>query len=277
MPALNTFDSHTVAPNILAFDTSTDVMSIAVGKHLGSANEQVWTHTGPGAAQSSSSLLPAIQDLMAQAGLNFEALDAIAFGAGPGSFTGLRTSCAVAQGLGFASGRPVLGIDSLMAVAEEARAKMGSPTAAAVLAMLDARMDEMYTGYYHFDSKQWLSDMPKRLVKPEDLADAGQWTPAGNVFAPYGHRLPEYATALTPIEALPTASAMLRLAPALLAAGHATPAALAHPVYVRDKVAQTTQERAALRAAAEAASSLANALVNAPPGWVTNAEGQPSP
>lgn len=243
--------------NILAFDTSTDLMSIAVGKGLGSASEQVWAHTGPGAAQSSSSLLPAIQSLMTQAGLTLDALDAIAFGAGPGSFTGLRTSCAVAQGLGFASGRPVLGIDSLMAVAEDARAKMGWPETAAVLAMLDARMDEMYAEYYHFDSKQWLSAMPKRLIKPEDLADAGNWTPAGNVFTVYGHRLPAHVTVVSPVAALPTAAAMLRLAPTLLAAGHATSAALARPVYVRDKVAQTTEERAVLRAAAEAATAAA--------------------
>ena len=239
--------------NILAFDTSTDTLFIALGTGLGDADEQVWTYTGPGAAQSSTSLLPEIQSLMAQAGLGFDALDAIAFGAGPGSFTGLRTSCAVAQGLGFASGRPVLAIDSLMAVAEDARAKLGLPTSTAILAMLDARMDEMYTGYYRFNSKQWLSDMPKRLVKPENLDDAGPWTPAGNVFANYGSRLPAHAMTLPAIEALPTAEAMLRLAPALLAAGHATPAALAHPVYVRDKVAQTTEERAALRAAAETA------------------------
>ena len=264
MLSSNALAPNILAPSVLAFDTSTDVMSIAVGKALGSASEQVWAHTGPGAAQSSSSLLPAIQALMAQAGLTFAALDAIAFGAGPGSFTGLRTSCAVAQGLGFASGRPVLGIDSLMAVAEEARAQMGWPESAAVLAMLDARMDEMYTGYYRFNSKQWLSDIPKRLVKPEDLTDAGSWTPAGNVFANYGHRMPAHATALQSVVALPTAAAMLRLAPAFLAAGHATPATLARPVYVRDKVAQTTEERAVLRAAAEAASAAATAATQTP-------------
>ena len=242
--------------NILAFDTSTDTMSIAVGSNLGGTSQQVWTHIGPGAAQSSSTLLPTIQLLMAQAGLTFAALDAIAFGVGPGSFTGLRTPCAVAQGLGFASGRPVLGIDSLMAVAEDARTKMGSPETAAVLAMLDARMDEMYTGYYYFYSKQWLCDMPKRLVKPENLVDAGNWTPAGNVFANYGHRMPAHARARSGVEALPTATAMLRLAPTLLAAGHATSAALAHPVYVRDKVAETTEERAVLRAAAELATAV---------------------
>ena len=81
---------------LLAFDTSTEIMSIAVAH-----DAQLWQHTGAGGAQASSTLIPAIQALMAQAGLRLEQLDAIVFGRGPGSFTGLRTACSVAQGLAF--------------------------------------------------------------------------------------------------------------------------------------------------------------------------------
>jgi tRNA threonylcarbamoyladenosine biosynthesis protein TsaB len=236
--------------NILAFDTSTDIMSIAVGSNLGGTSQQVWTHTGPGAAQSSSTLLPTIQLLMAQAGLTFAALDAIAFGVGPGSFTGLRTSCAVAQGLGFASGRPVLGIDSLMAVAEDARTKMGSPETAAVLAMLDARMDEVYAAAWAWQSGAWLSTGAATLGKPEQLVVGADMLMAGNAFVAYGGRLERPGS--TQHFALPAASAMLRLAPALWAAGRAVPAAQAMPHYIRDKVAKTTAERLAEQAAVAA-------------------------
>ena len=93
--------------NLLAFDTSTDVMSIAVQRTVdGSA--QVWQQTAVGGAQTSTHLIPVIQQLMAQADLRFDQLDAIVFGRGPGSFTGLRTACSVAQGLAFGAKVPVL-------------------------------------------------------------------------------------------------------------------------------------------------------------------------
>ena len=125
--------------NLLAFDTSTDTLSIAVAR-----GPAVWQHTGPGGAQASASLVPAIVQLLAEAGLDFASLDAIAFGRGPGSFTGLRTACAVAQGLALGSGSgcgvPVLPTDTLLALAEQARLQHGCTQ---VGAGLDARMDEV--------------------------------------------------------------------------------------------------------------------------------------
>ncbi len=246
--------------NLLAFDTSTDTLSIAVQRGAGDG-AQVWQHTGAGGAQASATLIPAIQSLMAQAGLQFEQLAAIAFGRGPGSFTGLRTACSVAQGLAFGAGVPVLPVDSLLAVAEEARGRRDAASGAAsthlrVLAMLDARMDELYAGYYEYSSGLWTQHEGYSLIRPEDLANGTflQATPpvaalmAGNVFAPYGPRIARAGLAC--IDALPTAGAMLRLAPALLAAGHAVAPNEALPTYIRDKVAKTTLERLAEKAAA---------------------------
>src|SRR4051794_16897671 len=101
---------------ILAFDTSTETLSIAL-----TDGRQTWQHTGAGGAKASAALIPAVLALLAEAGLRLAELDAIAFGAGPGSFTGLRTACSVAQGLAFGADVPVLPVDTLLAVAEEAR------------------------------------------------------------------------------------------------------------------------------------------------------------
>ncbi len=233
--------------NLLALDTSTELMSIAVQRSSG-ANAQLWQHTAPGAALTSTHLIPNIQQLLAQAGLQFADLSAIVFGAGPGSFTGLRTACSVAQGLGFGAAVPVLPVDTLAAVAEEARWLCGDAANFAVTAMLDARMDEMYTASYIFESG--LCNMVKQcsLIRPESLVWNGVDVLAGNAFQTYASRLPELAQR---VPAWPTATALLRLAPKLLAAGLGVAAEHALPIYIRDKVAQTTAERVTANISAE--------------------------
>lgn len=242
--------------NFLAFDTSTEVMSIAVGKTgeapAGGGISQQWLHTAAGGAQASSGLIAGVMDLLRQAGLALTDLDAIAFGAGPGSFTGLRTACSVAQGLAFGANVPVLPIDTLLAVAEEARyaalSDSHNPTQSLrVTALLDARMDEMYCATYGYAGGCWMEVEGSHLVRPEVFAAQPdlQGVFAGNVFAVYGGRL----GGLAGTAALPTAAAMLRLAPALMAAGKAVPADQALPSYIRDKVAKTTAERMAEKAA----------------------------
>lgn len=227
--------------NLLAFDTSTDTMSIAVQRGADGA-AVLHQHTAAGGAQTSTHLIPEIQRLMALAQLRFEDLDAIVFGAGPGSFTGLRTACSVAQGLAFGAAVPVLPVDTLLAVAEEARWQNGATQTFAVTALLDARMDELYTAGYVFASGSWTQDHNDRLIKPENLDWNGTDVLAGNVFEGYGMRLPQRAAQTV---ALPTATALLRLAPALLASGAGVSADHALPTYIRDKVAQTTLERSA--------------------------------
>ncbi|MES2583057.1 MAG: tRNA (adenosine(37)-N6)-threonylcarbamoyltransferase complex dimerization subunit type 1 TsaB [Pseudomonadota bacterium] len=254
--------------NLLAFDTGTEFTSIALCTTRNGPVQQ-WQHTGGGGAKASTDLIPAILGLMQQAGLPLQALDAICFGSGPGSFTGLRTACSVAQGLAFGAGVPVLAVDSLLAVAEEARfTALAAQTAGVVTALLDARMEEMYCATFAFAGSQWTPLQDSALVQPEKLlrlpgdpaAPPTPWLLAGNVFAVYGERVaaedPSGASAQR-ITALPTASAMLRLAPALLAAGHAVPAEQALPSYIRDKVAKTTAERMAEKAAAAQASAAA--------------------
>jgi tRNA threonylcarbamoyladenosine biosynthesis protein TsaB len=244
---------------LLAFDTSTDTMSIAVGDGR-DTQRRVWQHSAAGGAQASATLIPAILDLMSCAGIGFGDLDAIAFGCGPGAFTGLRTACSVAQGLAFGARMPpgraplrLLAVDTLLAVAEEARSQQTAPgQPLRVLAMLDARMDEIYAGAYAFDGRRWAQLADYRLARPEDLDLPAQWHGqdvllAGNVFAAYGDRLP-FANAAHRLAVLPTATAMLRLAPDLLAQGCAVAPEHALPTYIRDKVAQTTSERAAAKA-----------------------------
>ncbi len=232
--------------NLLAFDTSTERMSIALQRGTGSA-AALWQHDAAGGALTSTHLIADIQRLMAQAGLQFADLTTIVFGAGPGSFTGLRTACSVAQGLGFGAALPVLPVDTLLAVAEDARAQLGMPERLRVTAMLDARMDELYTASYSFESGIWNKYEGYSLVCPEKISGDGVAVLAGNGFAAYGERL--QTAGAQRVQAWPTASALLRLAPGLLAAGLAVPADQALPIYIRDKVAQTTRERTAAKVA----------------------------
>jgi tRNA threonylcarbamoyladenosine biosynthesis protein TsaB len=230
---------------LLALDTSTDTMSIAV-QH----GDAVFTHTAEGGAKASSTLIAAIEALMQQAGLQYASLDAIAFGRGPGSFTGLRTACSVVQGLAFGAGVKVLPIDTLLAVAEEARFLRAAQglDASRILAALDARMGEVYSACYEFDSTLRSIHEGKLLKKPQDLLTQ---TPhpatllAGNIRPSLDAQLPAQALALPYLHCLPTASALLRLAPRLIALGGLVEAQDALPLYIRDKVALTTAEREA--------------------------------
>lgn len=156
----------------------------------------------------------------------------------------------MAQGLAFGAGILVLPVDTLLAVAEEARSHNAAEAdTCRVLALLDARMDELYAAHYEFADGGWTQCEDYELLRPELVTLQASQVLAGNVFAAYGERLP-VAPEVPCWSALPSAAAMLRLAPALLAAGHAVPPQQALPRYIRDKVAKTTLERAAEKAAA---------------------------
>jgi tRNA threonylcarbamoyladenosine biosynthesis protein TsaB len=256
--------THPTQQRLLAIETSTDALSVALG--TGAPGAPLWQRSGPGAAQASGTLLPMVRSLLNEAGWSLDTLAAVVFGRGPGSFTGLRTACSVAQGLAYgaqgpgrAGGLPVLPVDTLLALAEEARQAQvdaGQLVPGAIVALLDARMGEVYAAPYACGAAgpAGLTPLaPPRLCTPADLPaylqnlSPGERLLAGNVFE---------MDALAALEgqrrtALPTAAALLRLAPGLLAAGHAVAAQDALPLYVRDKVAQTTAERESIRLAAE--------------------------
>ena len=124
---------------LLAIDSSTEQLAVGVA-----AGDLRWTRVVEGGARASSRMLPLALEGLAACGLGVRQLDAVAFGAGPGAFTGLRCACAVAQGLAFGAGIPVVAVDSLMLVAEDARAALSSEQHALLWVAMDARMDEVY-------------------------------------------------------------------------------------------------------------------------------------
>jgi tRNA threonylcarbamoyladenosine biosynthesis protein TsaB len=243
----------------LALETSTDTLSLAVAR-----GTQTWTHTSAGGALTSTHMIPQTLTLLKEAGLALTDLQAVVFGRGPGAFTGLRTACSVAQGLAFGADLPVLPIDTLLAVAEEARAASVGPVTR-VLAVMDARMAQVYVAAYEFTPNAsdasseactlqgtWCCVQAPELHSPESLHWPADWSQdsfiaAGNAWPVYAGRWPAELTA-PQLMALPTAAALLRLAPAAWAAGAAVPPEEALPLYIRDKVAQTTDERMQIKA-----------------------------
>jgi tRNA threonylcarbamoyladenosine biosynthesis protein TsaB len=186
-------------------------------------------------------LLPMIDKLLRGAGIGVRALDAIAFGEGPGSFTGLRIACGVAQGLAFGAGLPVVGIGTLVALAQ-------ASGAAEAVCCLDARMRQVYFGAYRRTLDGWETLKAPGVFAPHaaPALPAGSWTGCGNGFTVYADalraRLGGSLATVAPI-ALPHAREIAMLAAAEMARGGGKPAAEAVPVYVRDKVALTIEEQ----------------------------------
>ena len=207
-----------------------------------------------GGASASAQALPALIGLLARRGWTFAELDAIAFGRGPGGFTGLRTACAVAQGLAFGQDLPVVPVDSLAIVAEDAaRQLLGDGPTASVWGLMDAGMDEIYAGCYAQDGGAgWHAVVAPALTTPDALHALWRDDPpavvAGSALAVFGDRLAVGAARRVPHEQ-GRAAALGWLAAAGFARGDAVAADQALPVYLRDKVAQTTVEREAAKAA----------------------------
>lgn len=233
-----------MTPCLLAIDTSTERMALALSWPGGRLAK-----VEAGAAASSARLLPLAQEMLQQAGLGFAQLDAVAFGAGPGAFTGLRTACAVAQGLAYAHGRPVLPLDSLMLVAEDAAQQ--SPVDGLIWVAMDARMDEIYAAAYRRADGGWQAEVVPSLYTLPALAAGWQAQPpntvAGSAIKAFGARLPCGTARLVPDER-DRAAALANLADRAWAAGQGVPPEEALPVYLRDKVALTTDERARVAA-----------------------------
>jgi tRNA threonylcarbamoyladenosine biosynthesis protein TsaB len=227
---------------ILVLDTSSENMH--VGLHIAA---QTWSHESTGGARASAELLPVISSLLERAHARLADLDAIAFGRGPGAFTGLRTACSVAQGLALGAAKPVLAIDTLLAIAEDAR--QGAQHFQ-VWSATDARMDRIYAAQYLHAAGRWsVLDAPM-LVSVDDLNRLWSKAPplhiAGNASIAFANRL-DIATARLHGQAAPRAEPLLTLAQQLWDQGAALDAGQAMPLYVRDKVAHTAAERAAAK------------------------------
>jgi tRNA threonylcarbamoyladenosine biosynthesis protein TsaB len=247
---------------LLAFDTSTEVLALVVDGPQGAFAEQT-----AGGAAASAALLPALHALMQRAGVAMHQVQAIAFGQGPGAFTGLRTSCAVAQGLGLGLGRPVLPLDSLLLVAEDARGQLAADDLD-VLVLVDARMDEVYAGLYRWAGQAWqvlqapgLYSLPGLAALLAAVAPGRPVAVAGSALNALGDRLglPVDAAWQRCPQVVDRAAALLQLARRAWADGVAVDAAQALPLYLRDKVAQTTAEREALKRAASGAAPATDA------------------
>ncbi|TNI03940.1 tRNA (adenosine(37)-N6)-threonylcarbamoyltransferase complex dimerization subunit type 1 TsaB [Aeromonas veronii] len=219
---------------ILAVDTATEACSAAllVGDKLFSRWEEApRDHT--------RKILPMVQAVLEDAGISLSDLDAIAFGRGPGSFTGVRIGISVAQGLAFGAGVPLIGISTLAAMAQGAYRLDGAEQ---VLTAIDARMNEVYFGRYELIDGRMQLVGDEVVSEPVALVDvrgklAGRVTCVGTGFETYGETLSGLADELAVSQVgFPAAEDMLPLARAAWLAGEAVPVEQATPVYLRDKV-----------------------------------------
>ena len=221
---------------ILALDTSTEYCSVALWRD--GAVDARDEHAGQ---RHSQRLLPMVDELLRHHGLDVKDLDGIAFGEGPGSFTGLRIACGVTQGLAFGAGIAVVGVSTLLALAEAVRAERA-------VCCIDARMGEIYHAAYARNGTKWEPVHAPGLYAPAAAPPLpeGWWTGCGSGFAAHGaalqHRYAGQLSAIMP-DVFPHARDIVRLAAREFEAGRAVSAEQAVPVYIRDKVALKTGER----------------------------------
>jgi tRNA threonylcarbamoyladenosine biosynthesis protein TsaB len=214
-----------------AFETSSDWCSVALW-----IDGEISAIERRADNRHSELALPMLKELLANTDSRSDTLDAVAFGAGPGSFTGLRIACGIAQGLAFAHGLPVLGVSTLHAIAEESGA-------ARAVACLDARMREVYYAALEKQAGQWREIIGALCVAPDaaPVPPGTEWVGCGNGFAAYPSLLQGRLSSVRS-EVHPTAIAIAQLAAPRLSRGEGVDPARAAPVYVRDKVAFTRAE-----------------------------------
>jgi len=220
---------------ILAIDTSTELASTAL-----LIGDRVIARESSGVHTHSQSILPLVQSVLQEGGVTLAQCDGIAFGYGPGSFTGLRTACGITQGLAFGANLPILPVITLQAMAQAARQQSGAND---ILVVLDARMGEVYSAQYRY------ADGWQVVVEPQ-LSTAEQVTPIGDVIA-CGNGLTAYASAFEVSglqrnalpSIMPHAVQIAELGRDALLRGEKSVAADVQPLYLRNKVALTTAER----------------------------------
>lgn len=221
---------------LLALESSSDRCSVALW-----CEGSLASRCGDGVRTHSELMLPFVDALLAEAGLKVSSLDALAFGAGPGGFTGLRLACGVAQGLALASDLPVIGVCSLEAMA------LGSGFGQAYVCV-DARMNEVYCAAYRIEGEQVQQVLAPAVAAPgaAPLPPGGKWRGVGSGFRTYRGALQERLgdrLSAADGDAVPDARQVVTLALQRWERGERPDAASAVPLYVRDKVALTTAER----------------------------------
>jgi tRNA threonylcarbamoyladenosine biosynthesis protein TsaB len=228
-------------PTILAIETTTELASAAL-LH----GERLLLREAPSVQTHSQNILPMVQSLLGEAGIALADCAAIAFGAGPGSFTGVRTGCGIAQGLAYGANLPVVPVVSLLAMAETARERTGAVDA---LCLLDARMGEVYWAQYRFDG-EWRIVSAPALARPEAVAPQGQVLACGNALSIYAPQFSGIDFGFgASADIMPHAAQVARLARVAFARGDTVTPEAAQPIYLRNKVALTTAERQAGAAA----------------------------
>ena len=226
------------SPTIVAIDTATDVCSVAVlrGGQLTELNETV-------GHRHSERVLPMVDEALAKAGVSLSEVDVFAFGAGPGSFTGLRIACGVAQGLAYGKRKRVVAVGNLRALAANAFA--ANTSGDLLLAAIDARMNESYCAIYR---RQHLTEiraptleLPQSLAPLADTENVG--IVAGNALTAFSAVWPSERSWISLPDAKSSAAAIATLARLDAGRGLTIAPEQAAPIYVRDHVALTIDER----------------------------------
>jgi len=221
---------------ILAIDTATEACSVAL-----SDNGSTHAHFELCPREHTQRILPMVQDMLTAGGLSLEQLDVLAFGRGPGSFTGVRIGIGIAQGLALGANLPLTGVSTLATMAQSAWRKTG---ATRVLAAIDARMGEVYWAEYQRDEQGfWHGEETEAVLKPDVVSERlrqleGRWATVGTGWPAWPDMANGSGLTLTDGEVLlPAAEDMLPLAQQQLSAGYIVAVEHAEPVYLRNEVA----------------------------------------
>ncbi|WP_404396836.1 tRNA (adenosine(37)-N6)-threonylcarbamoyltransferase complex dimerization subunit type 1 TsaB [Pseudoalteromonas phenolica] len=218
--------------NLLALDASTEALSIAI-----QFNGQTVKHFEVCPQQHSQKVLPLVSELLDKAGCKLQDLDGIVFGRGPGSFTGVRISVAIAQGLAYGANLPLVGVSTLQAMAQQA---IDEKQVESVVTGIDARMGEIYFAHYRKSEKglaELSIDENEVVCAPTDLPESiKSLTAVGSAWETYAEQAADLNLDVISEITLPDAAYMLKIAEVEFEKGNTVQAADAQPHYVRDTV-----------------------------------------
>ncbi len=223
-----------MSSRILAVDTATEACSVAL-----LCDGEIISRFAISPREHTQKVLPMVEEVLAEAGMKLNQLDALAFGRGPGSFTGVRIGVGISQGLALGANLPMIGVSSLMALAQGAFRIAGQ---ANVLVAIDARMSEIYCAQYQRNEQGlWLGEETEAVLIPDDFKAKfsslrGQWGCAGTGWEAYPQLLAEQSFITDSQVTLPDAQDMLPIALQLWQAGKVIAVEEVEPTYLRNEV-----------------------------------------